>query len=127
MGLTARQILTAACQTMQCQPDRAVVDLTISSDLLQPFGIVHGGVYCGLAEHTAGLAATNWLGDAGRPLAISATTQFLRAIDAGVVRAHAVPVHRGRSQQLWRVEMSVRPADTLVATAEVRLLNVPAA
>lgn len=104
--------------------DTAVVELTVEPELLQPHGIVHGGVYCGLAEHTATLAARAWCGERARPVATVAATQFLRSVGDGVVRAVAVPVHRGRSQQLWRVEITANADGRLLATAEVRLANL---
>jgi 1,4-dihydroxy-2-naphthoyl-CoA hydrolase len=38
----------------------------------------------------------------------------------------AVPVHQGRSQQLWQVEVRRREDGKLVARGQVRLQNVEA-
>ncbi|MEE3850078.1 PaaI family thioesterase [Gordonia sp. LSe1-13] len=92
----------------------------------QPFGIVHGGVYCALAEGTASIGGFTWLqasGIGGTAVGVNNNTDFLRSISTGTVAVEATPVHRGRRQQLWRVSMT--DADgRLVATSQVRLQNI---
>ena len=110
-------------------PDSAAATLTVSPDLHQPYGIVHGGVYAALAERVAEAGGQAWLGDRGRARATVVGTDFLRAVRAGTVHAVATPLHRGRGQQLWQVRLTDRDddgAERLVATAQVRLVNLPA-
>jgi 1,4-dihydroxy-2-naphthoyl-CoA hydrolase len=46
-------------------------------------------------------------------------------MSAGTVQVEAVPLHQGRSQQLWQVD--IRDASgRLIARGEVRLQNLPA-
>ncbi|MBN9621110.1 MAG: PaaI family thioesterase, partial [Actinobacteria bacterium] len=55
---------------------------------------------------------------------VSNHTNFLRAARAGArLTATATPVHRGRSQQLWQVEV-VDEDDHLTARGEVRIQNL---
>jgi acyl-coenzyme A thioesterase PaaI-like protein len=54
----------------------------------------------------------------------SSSTAFIRAVGAGnVLTAEATPIHRGRTQQLWQVEI-VGPDDRLVSRGAVRLANL---
>lgn len=113
-------------RTDRADGDGVVLRLDVRPDMHQPYGIVHGGVWCSLVETAASVAAAHWYGDRGRVVGVSNHTDFLRAIDAGTVTAVASPVHRGRLQQLWLVEIR-DTGDRLVARGEVRIQNLPAA
>ncbi|HYI62371.1 MAG TPA: PaaI family thioesterase [Acidimicrobiales bacterium] len=104
-------------------PDEVVLRLPVAPHLHQPYGIVHGGVWCSLVETAASIGAALWLGDRGQVVGVSNHTDFLRAIRDGEVTARATPVHRGRTQQLWLVEVRDE-ADKLVARGQVRLQNM---
>lgn len=110
---------------VEVTPDRAVLTCQIRPELHQPYGVVHGGVYCSLVESVASIGAAAWLGDRGGVVGVSNHTNFLRAIREGTVTATAVPIHRGRTQQLWQVEV-VDDRERLVARGEVRLANIDA-
>lgn len=104
-------------------PDRVVGRWTIRPELWQPYGIVHGGVYCGVIESMASVAGAVWLGDRGQVVGVNNTTDFLRAVRTGELRAEATPLHRGRSQQLWQV-LITDEQDRLIARGQVRLQNL---
>lgn len=104
-------------------PDRVVVRWTVRPEQHQPFGILHGGVHCAVVETAASVAGTIWLGDRGYVVGVSNQTDFLRAVREGVLVATASPIHRGRLQQLWLVEI-VDAQDRLVARGQVRLQNI---
>jgi len=103
--------------------DRVVMSWTVGDQHLQAHGIVHGGVYCSVVEGSASIGAALWFGDRGRVVGVANHTDFLRSAREGRLRAVASPIHRGRTQQLWLVE--IRDADQrLVARGEVRLQNL---
>jgi 1,4-dihydroxy-2-naphthoyl-CoA hydrolase len=104
-------------------PDRVVIAWKTRPDLWQPYGIVHGGVYCSVVETAASLAAASWLGERGQVVGVSNQTDFLRAVSEGDLRAVATPIHRGRLQQLWTVEIH-DDRERLVARGQVRLQNI---
>lgn len=91
----------------------------------QPYGIQHGGVYCAAVETAASTGAAIWYGERGRVVGVSNQTDFLRAVRDGELTAVATPVHRGRSQQLWQVQITDE-AGRLVARGQVRLQNLAA-
>lgn len=106
-------------------PDRVVMSYTVGERHLQPYGIVHGGVHCSIVEAAASIGGALWFGDRGRVVGVSNHTDFLRAAREGHLVATAAPIHRGRTQQLWLVE--IRDAeDRMIARGEVRLQNLPA-
>ncbi len=55
---------------------------------------------------------------------VSNTTDFIKATREGVLLGVAVPIHRGRSQQLWEVTVTREEDGALVAHGQVRLHNV---
>ena len=105
--------------------ERTVVTCEITPELLQPYGIVHGGVYCSLVESAASLGAALWYGERGHVVGVANHTNFLRAIGSGTVTATATPIHRGRTQQLWLVKVTDDTGRD-IARGEVRLANLPA-
>lgn len=107
-------------------PDRVVLRCVIQPHLHQPYGIVHGGVYCALVETAASVGAATWLGDRGNVVGVANHTNFIRATREGTLTIMATPVQRGRTQQLWQVDL-VDERDRLVARGEVRLANLTTA
>lgn len=103
--------------------DRVVVSWPVRPELHQPFGIQHGGVYCSVVETAASVGGSLWLGDRGTVVGVSNQTDFLRAVRDGELTAVGTPVHRGRSQQLWQVEITDAD-ERLVARGQVRLQNL---
>jgi uncharacterized protein (TIGR00369 family) len=107
----------------ETSPDRVVISWTVTPDHFQPAGLVHGGVFCSVVETAASIGAALWLGDRGDVVGVANHTDFLRGVREGELRGVATPIHRGRSQQLWLVEIHDEQ-ERLVARGEVRLQNL---
>jgi 1,4-dihydroxy-2-naphthoyl-CoA hydrolase len=92
----------------------------------QPYGVVHGGVYCTLAETLASAGGALWAMEQGLAgaVGISNKTDFLRATTDGVLIGEATPIYRGRTQQLWQVNITREDDGKLAAQSQVRLQNV---
>jgi 1,4-dihydroxy-2-naphthoyl-CoA hydrolase len=103
--------------------DRVVATWTARTDLQQPYGILHGGVHCSVVETLASVGAALWVGDEGKVVGVSNTTDFYRAVREGTLTSTATPLHRGRSQQVWLVE-SVGEDGKVAARGQVRLQNL---
>jgi 1,4-dihydroxy-2-naphthoyl-CoA hydrolase len=109
--------------------DEVVLRLPIGPHLHQPYGIVHGGVWCSVVETAASIGASTWQsahGNGGNVVGVSNHTDFLRAVRDGVVEVRGTPIHRGRTQQLWLVEIT-DDQGRLVARGQVRLQNLATA
>ena len=104
--------------------DSCVLSWTTGPEHFQPVGITHGGVFCAAVETAASIAAGAWFGDRGQVVGTSNHTEFLRPVREGTMTATAIPVHRGRSQQLWDVAITDEQG-RLVSTGRVRLANLP--
>lgn len=110
-------------ELVDASEDKVVFTCPIKPEMHQPYGIVHGGVYCSIVESAASMAAAIWLGDKGYVVGVVNTTNFIRATREGTLTATATPLQRGRTQQLWQVEI-LDDADRLVAHGQVRLANI---
>ncbi|MDL9937264.1 PaaI family thioesterase [Gordonia sp. ABSL1-1] len=113
-------------QPIEAGPDGITSVLQITDAHHQPFGIVHGGVYCAIGESVASQSAFLWLHDTGiggTAVGVNNNTDFLRSITSGTITAVSTPIHRGRRQQLWAVEMSDEQGRPL-ARSQVRLQNI---
>jgi 1,4-dihydroxy-2-naphthoyl-CoA hydrolase len=90
-----------------------------------PWGVVHGGVYTTAIESAASIGASTAVRDQGLvAVGLTNTTHFLRSVTEGRVRVEATAVSQGRTQQLWRVDITGE-SGRLIAHGEVRLQNVP--
>lgn len=107
---------------------RVVATLEVHAKHTQPYGLVHGGVYCTLAETVASIGAVLALGDVqAGAVGQSNQTDFLGATRVGAtLTATATPVHVGRSVQLWGIDITDEQG-RLCAQSRVRMFNIPAA
>lgn len=107
--------------------DELTAEVPVAPKLHQPYGLVHGGVYCAIVETLASTAAVlQGLSENISIVGLENATSFLRATRDGTLRARATPLTRGRRSQVWEVE--IRNDDgKIAATGKVRLLALDAA
>ena len=110
---------------LELTADGGRAQLEIHDKLLQPWGIVHGGVYCSIIESLASVSGHVWLSEngGGTVVGVNNNTDFLRALSSGTVTATSTPIHRGRRQQLWLITIT-DANDRVVARGQVRLQNL---
>src|ERR1700680_3550903 len=87
--------------------DEVRAELTVGPEHLQGYGIVHGGVHCGLIESLASSGAALAALPRTQPVVgLENNTSFVRAVRAGA-RLHAVstPITRGRRTQVWEARV----------------------
>jgi len=88
-------------------PEDARARIKVQDHHLQPFGVVHGGVYSSLAESICSAAAYFAVRDEDMAaMGQSNDTTFLRSIGEGYVNATARIRHRGRTTWIFDVEMT---------------------
>src|SRR4029077_6924531 len=87
-------------------PDRGVAELTVRDDLRTVGGALHGGTLMAFAD-TVGAPATIVNRPAGAgTTTLESKTNFFAAGRAGVVRAEATPLHRGKRTQVWQTRVT---------------------
>jgi uncharacterized protein (TIGR00369 family) len=105
--------------------DEVRAEMTVGAEHLQGYGIVHGGVHCGLIESLASIGAALFALPRGQSVVgLENNTSFVRAVRAGA-KLHAVstPITRGRRTQVWEARV-LDEQDQIVATGRVRLLCI---
>ncbi|PCI56970.1 MAG: thioesterase [Alphaproteobacteria bacterium] len=73
---------------------------------MQPFGILHGGASCVLAESLGSVAA--WMTvdpDKFRAVGLEINVNHIRAVTQGHVVGTCAPLHVGRRTQVWQIDM----------------------
>ncbi len=94
-------------QVLECAPEHASARVEVSERLLQPAGLLHGGVLAAIAESLTSMAtALAVMEDGNVAMGLSNSTSFLRPITEGVVTAEAVRLHSGRTTWVWDVRFS---------------------
>ena len=105
--------------------DEVRCEWEVSPQHLQGYGIVHGGVHCGLIESLASIGAALFALPRGQSVVgLENNTSFVRAVRAGT-KLHAVstPITRGRRTQVWEARV-LDDKDQIVAAGRVRLLCI---
>ena len=102
--------------------DEVVVEYDVGDVHKQPYGIVHGGVHCGVVEAVCSTgAALDAMARGQSVVGLENHTSFVRALRGGRVTVTAKPITRGRRVQLWEAICRDQDGHT-VATGRVRLL-----
>lgn len=103
--------------------DEVRCSFTVDRQHLQGYGIVHGGVHCGVIETLASVGAAMAAAPRGQAVVgLENSTSFIRAVRAGgTLHAEATPITRGRRTQVWEGRITDGEG-RLVATGRVRLM-----
>ena len=105
---------------------RVTGTVDLGPDHHTPWGVVHGGVYCGVIESAASIGASAAVADRGQfAVGVNNSTDFLRPMTAGRLDVVAEPIQQGRTLQLWQVVLTRAEDGKVVARGQVRLQNVP--
>jgi uncharacterized protein (TIGR00369 family) len=118
--------ITLGLTFTRASPDEVACEVQVGPHLTQPYGLVHGGVYSSIVETLASVGAALFAMPQGlAPVGVENTTSFLRAVRNGKLHGVTRPLHRGRTTQVWEVE--IRGDDgKLAATGRVRVLCLEA-
>jgi 1,4-dihydroxy-2-naphthoyl-CoA hydrolase len=97
---------TLGIEILELTESRVVATMPVDERTRQPFGILHGGASIALAETVASFGAVALI-DRERYVAVGQEINgnHLRPKMDGVVRATGVPVHVGRTTQVWSIEI----------------------
>lgn len=102
--------------------EKVCAEVPVTSELHQPYGLVHGGVYSSMIETLASVgAAVNAMPKGQSTVGLENTTSFLRAVRSGTLYGEAIPLTRGKRTHVW--EVTIRDDDKrIVATGRVRMI-----
>jgi len=81
--------------------------MNVTPNLHQPAGVLHGGATAALAETVGSSAAAIFSMKKNQMLrGIELSINHVRGISKGYVFAKAVPIHMGRTMQLWKISIT---------------------
>jgi uncharacterized protein (TIGR00369 family) len=87
------------------EKDRVVLTMPVTPAVHQPFGVLHGGASAALAESAASIGANLNCSDGYAALGVEINANHLRSTTEGMLTATAIPVHVGRTTQVWTIEI----------------------
>mgnify|MGYP003683366139 CR=1 FL=1 len=95
---------------------------TVTKDTVQPYGLLHGGVSCLVAESMASIAGDCSVDEGHTIVGQSLTANHIRSGAIGdVIIATAYNVHMGRRSQVWNVELIREKDEKLVSQVTLTL------
>ena len=87
-------------------PDHARARVDVRGELLQPFGLMHGGVYSTLVESVCSRATALVVFEKGMAATgQSINVNFIRPVLEGVAEVRARARHRGSTTWVWEAEV----------------------
>jgi 1,4-dihydroxy-2-naphthoyl-CoA hydrolase len=126
-GLPTRGLADAlGIELTELTPKRVVATMPVDGRTRQPFGILHGGASVALAETVASLGAVmNIDRERYSAVGLEINANHLRAKPDGIVTAVGVPIHVGRTTQIWDIRITDE-AGKMVCISRCTLAVVPA-
>jgi 1,4-dihydroxy-2-naphthoyl-CoA hydrolase len=94
-------------QIEEIRPDSLLGSMPVDHRTIQPFGLLHGGASCTLAE-SLGSIASNLILDPTRYYSVgqSIVTNHLRSLRQDRVFGIARPIHLGKSSHVWQIDLA---------------------
>jgi len=108
----------------EADPDRCVGTMPVEGNT-QPFGLLHGGASCVLAESLGSYGATLHAGHGSIVVGTDINATHHRAVRDGMVTGVATPVHLGRKMVCYEIVISDEQ-DRRVCTARLTCAILPA-
>jgi 1,4-dihydroxy-2-naphthoyl-CoA hydrolase len=124
VGLTSPLLEKMGIAFLEASAQRAVATMPVEGNT-QPFGLLHGGASCVLAETAGSFAANAHAGTMGLVavgLEINATHH--RAVRSGTVTATAEAVHLGRSTATYQIAITDEQGRA-VCTSRLTCMLIP--
>jgi len=91
---------------LEASTDKVVASMPVNSKVHQPDGILHGGASVALAETVGSFASALSINrETHMVRGIEITANHLRSIKEGLIIATAIPLHKGRTTQLWEIRI----------------------
>ena len=94
-------------EVLETGDEQARAQVQVRDELLQPAGLVHGGVFASIAESVTAQATSEAVREKGMTArGLSSQTSFMRPIVGGTIHATARRRHRGRTTWVWEVDIT---------------------
>ena len=105
--------------------DRLVAELAIRDDLKTVGGRLHGGAIMAFADTVAATATAVNLPPGAGTTTLESKTNFFAGATEGVVRAEALPLHRGRTTMVWQTRVTDASGRLLALVIQTQMVLAP--
>ncbi|GAB5519189.1 MAG: PaaI family thioesterase [Rhodothermales bacterium] len=85
--------------------DEVIATMPVTPRHHQPFGVLHGGASVVLAESIASVGGTLNCGPDQAAFGMEINANHIRSVRDGIVRGVGIPLHRGRTTQVWEIKL----------------------
>jgi 1,4-dihydroxy-2-naphthoyl-CoA hydrolase len=118
---------TLEINILEASPEKVIATMPVQPKVHQPFGLLHGGASVALAETVASFGAFLSVADQGMmAVGLEINANHLRGVRDGIVTATATPIHKGRTTQVWHIEIKDQN-DKMVCISRCTLAIIPGA
>jgi 1,4-dihydroxy-2-naphthoyl-CoA hydrolase len=109
-------------EVIEASPERVVATMPVETNT-QPYGLLHGGASCVLAESLGSIGAVLHGQTVDRPFAVGVDINAThhKAVRSGIVTGVATPVHRGRTAVTYEIVITDEAGER-VCTARLTCL-----
>ena len=105
--------------------DFLIARMPVTAAVHQPDGVLHGGATAALAETVGSSAAAVFCNQEGHMLrGINISANHVRGVRTGYVHAKAMPIHKGKTMQVWSIEIT-DDEQRLVSSCSLTTLVLP--
>lgn len=105
--------------------DFLIARMPVTAAVHQPDGVLHGGATAALAETVGSSAAAVFCNQEGHMLrGIDISVKHVRGVQTGYVYAKAMPLHKGKTMQVWSIEIT-DDEQRLVSSCSLTTLVLP--
>ena len=102
---------------LELTPERVVASMPVEGNT-QPYGLLHGGASCVLAESLGSIGSALHAGPGRIAVGVDINATHHRSVTSGVVTGVATPLHRGRSSATYDIVITDEQ-DRRVCTARL--------
>jgi 1,4-dihydroxy-2-naphthoyl-CoA hydrolase len=122
---TQTLVKTLEIEVLEASPEKVIAIMPVQPKVHQPFGLLHGGASVALAETVASIGAFLSVADQGMmAVGLEINANHLRGVRDGIVTATATPIHKGRTTQVWNIEIKDQN-DKMVCISRCTLAIIP--
>ena len=117
---------TLGIEVVELHPERVAATMPVTPRHHQPWGYLGGGANLALAEIVASVGGTLNCPPGKAAFGMEVNANHMRSVREGLVTAVGVPLHRGRTSQVWEVKIGDEN-ESLVCAARCTLAIVKVA
>ncbi|MCB1845562.1 MAG: hotdog fold thioesterase [Halioglobus sp.] len=96
----------AGIEFIEIGPDFLIARMPVEARTHQPFGLLHGGMSCVLAETMGSTGSYLAIDDQSLPVGTDINASHVRGVKSGWVTGIARPIKLGRRMHFWAIDIS---------------------